>query len=1164
MKRLTPATMSPEKKALYETLLTSPSQDPDFSKATPRNIWKERKILLDEELGLTESQRRAHEADIEREDGVVVHGEGGIEEADIVVTRYRAGPTYVKAFRLKKMIGSLSWLRYVRLTGKISRPTDQLLHYPIPKRTVEGFSNHSITITNYTGKDREYLKKLIATLGGDFTPSMSGKNTVVIAAYHQGTKTEKAVAWGIPVVNYLWLEDCFINWRNLTTTNEKYTCFPPGVDFGSMLGEKGIGRIGYDAKELDALEKDVGREESVLNGELSPKKTPANKGKGKERETQALARTVSAKEVEEVVFGDADEDVVMNGIGEISVGGALEVELDHMDVDDDDPFVSSKGKGKAKASPPKPTHPIKKHRVEHSPSSDPGIVVPTNAPQTLSIRAKMKMKAQSSSTPAKNNRTDDDEDDIMDVEEGDSSPMQPTPKRGRPRKNPPADGEDVEALAKRRRGRPRKSVSRPRVGDQSEGESPPKRGRGRPRKSESHPRLEEQSNVEEVPKRGRGRPRKSESRPRPAEPSDDEEEQPKKGPGDVEASAKRRRGRPRKSVSRPRVGDQSEGESPPKRGRGRPRKSESHPRLEEQSNVEEVPKRGRGRPRKSEYRPRPAEPSDDEEEQPKKGLGRPKKVPYDGPSPSPRRTRSQSRARAGKGKILPPLGDDEDLDIQVISGPKKTLLKACKGKAIDSDSEDEVVSLKKRGQPSTSGATAKEKRKQVIDDDSEEDAPKPKSKRKEPIPIEIDTEDEDERGRKTIATPGKTPKRRLFVVVSTREQAYSLENLDSPKRSAKANAEFLPGQTKAQTNRASTSKRRHKTPSTSPSPSTRSPSPPPKIHKILKLKAKAKRPQTPSPNPNTGTTHRRRPSGVRFDETPAQRSPSRRSAVTKATKKLREEVMPDMNQFQKQLKRSREESPPPASTSKDKGKKRASMGDRGECEEEENERENKRAKKDGKTVQTGGKLNKKDPSSIVIMTTQVRFTDDVKRSMTRLGVSFTTNPSECTHLVAKNLVRTEKFLCAMTNAPIVVTDKWIEMCASTHQLLIEDDCLLSDPANEKKLGVNLKDALERAEKNKGKLFSGMTFYITSKIPVGTKLLKNVITAGGGKVGTGTPTVRILKANSDRHVISCPDDKAVWRPLAEAGYPVYNQELILTGMLKQEIEWDKAGNKVLAA
>lgn len=705
-----------------------------------------------------------------------------------------------------------------------------------------------------------------------FYSLITRSNTLTLKSSHQGTKTEKAVAWGIPVVNHLWLEDCFINWRNPTTTNEKYTCFPPGVDFGSMLGEKGIGRIGYDAKELDALEKDVGREERVLNGELSPKKTPAKKGKGKERETLALARTASAKEVEDVVFGDADEDVVMNGVGETSVGGALEVELDHMDVDDDDdPFISSKGKGKAKASPPKPTEtrPIKKRRVERSPSSDPGIVVvvPTKAPQTPSVRAKMKTKAQSSITPAKNGRTEDDEDDDMEVEVEDKSPVQPTPKRGRPKKNPPTEGEDVEASAKRGHVRPRKSVSRPRAGDQSERESPPKRGRGRPRKSESRPQPEEKSDVEEVPKRGRGRPRKSESRPRPAEPSDDEEEQPKKGPG------------------------------------------------------------------------------------------RPKKVPYDGPELSHRITRSQSRARAGKGKVLPPLGDDEDSDIQVISGPKKTPSKARKGKAVESDSDDEVVSPKKRGRPSMSGAAAKEKRKQVIDDDSEGDAPKPKSKRKEPIPIEIDTEDEGERGRKTLATPGKTPKRRLSVVVPTREQAYSLENLDSPKRSAKANAGHSRGRTKVHTNGSSTSKRRRETPSASPSPSTRTPSPPPKLHKTPK--SKTKRPQTPSPGPSTGTTtHRRRPSGVGLDETPAQRSPSRRSAATKATKKLREEVMPDMNQFQKQLKRgvmkgSWEESAPLASASKDKGKKRASMGDRGESEDEEDEREKKRAKKDGKVVQSG-------------------------------------------------------------------------------------------------------------------------------------------------------------------------------------------------------------------
>ena len=73
----------------------------------------------------------------------------------------------------------------------------------------------------------------------------------------------------------------------------------------------------------------------------------------------------------------------------------------------------------------------------------------------------------------------------------------------------------------------------------------------------------------------------------------------------------------------------------------------------------------------------------------------------------------------------------------------------------------------------------------------------------------------------------------------------------------------------------------------------------------------------------------------------------------------------------------------------------------------------------------------------------------------------------------------------------------------THQFryacVVEDDFLLSDPVNEKKFGVDLKRALERARSSSGKLFEGMTFYITAKVPVGAKLLKNVITAGGGKV-----------------------------------------------------------------
>jgi len=39
-----------------------------------------------------------------------------------------------------------------------------------------------ITVTNYTGEAREYLKRLIEVMGARFTANMSSQNTVVIAA----------------------------------------------------------------------------------------------------------------------------------------------------------------------------------------------------------------------------------------------------------------------------------------------------------------------------------------------------------------------------------------------------------------------------------------------------------------------------------------------------------------------------------------------------------------------------------------------------------------------------------------------------------------------------------------------------------------------------------------------------------------------------------------------------------------------------------------------------------------------------------------------------------------------------------------------------------------------------------------------------------------------
>lgn len=59
--------------------------------------------------------------------------------------------------------------------------------------------------------------------------------------------------------------------------------------------------------------------------------------------------------------------------------------------------------------------------------------------------------------------------------------------------------------------------------------------------------------------------------------------------------------------------------------------------------------------------------------------------------------------------------------------------------------------------------------------------------------------------------------------------------------------------------------------------------------------------------------------------------------------------------------------------------------------------------------------------------------------------------------------------------------------------------ILKDPESEKKYGFKLVDAMKRAKANRGKLFEGKTFYVTPKVPVEAKLLKNVVTAAGGQV-----------------------------------------------------------------
>lgn len=129
----------------------------------------------------------------------------------------------------------------------------------------------------------------------------------------QGAKSTKATNWSIPIVNHTWLEDCFIQWRNLSVGIEKYIRFPPGVDFSKLLGERGPGRR--------PMQIDLEREEELLQEDI---------------ETRDLfALDIEGEKVEGVWWKDKSEEEKQKEEGERIRKAAVTAVDAAMDVDEE-------------------------------------------------------------------------------------------------------------------------------------------------------------------------------------------------------------------------------------------------------------------------------------------------------------------------------------------------------------------------------------------------------------------------------------------------------------------------------------------------------------------------------------------------------------------------------------------------------------------------------------------------------------------------------------------------------------------------------------------------------------------------------------------------------------------------------------------------------------
>ncbi|KAF5344832.1 hypothetical protein D9756_011094 [Leucocoprinus leucothites] len=363
-----------------------------------------------------------------------------------------------------------------------------------------------------------------------------------------------------------------------------------------------------------------------------------------------------------------------------------------------------------------------------------------------------------------------------------------------------------------------------------------------------------------------------------------------------------------------------------------------------------------------------------------------------------------------------------------------------------------------------------------------------------------------------------------------------------------------------------------------------------------KLKSSLSKPTTSSPLSSIDNTPANANSTDTTDYNTASETheplPARRGAAAKAEAKLKE-MMPDATRYEQEAKRARmsggwtslwekelerqvkDKEKEEKEKEKENRKKRASDVS-GEDVEERVAKKRRRSSAVGGEEEEGegelevvisevgkGKTKVKRESDrgisatasnkVYLMTTQVTLGADV--ALEKLGVVMASEVSQCTHLIAPNLVRTEKFLCALASAPAVLQEAWAIKSAQVKQLLPFEKFLLRDAAAEKKYRMKLSDALMRAKELKGTLLANKTFYLTAKTKVDYKLLKSVISAHGGQLLQQWPTVRQLTGHADRHIISCAEDISIWRPLAAQGVPIYMHKFLLIGVLRQELDWD---------
>jgi len=149
------------------------------------------------------------------------------------------------------------------------------------------------------------------------------------------------------------------------------------------------------------------------------------------------------------------------------------------------------------------------------------------------------------------------------------------------------------------------------------------------------------------------------------------------------------------------------------------------------------------------------------------------------------------------------------------------------------------------------------------------------------------------------------------------------------------------------------------------------------------------------------------------------------------------------------------------------------------------------------------RIGKAPPTIRLLVTGYTKWTDNAKRyndsrvRLRALGILETKDHTKCTHLAAPKILRTQKFICAIARAPVLVSTDFVDDSLEKNEELDPGKYLLKDPEGEKRFKLKLPEVLKLAKANKGHLLRNQSIYCTENVQGGFETYKSIIEANGG-------------------------------------------------------------------